>query len=358
MKNVLTTPLKHNFYIFFAVTLVCYGFSIFVGYEQYKAWKTTPTKYFANETPMMTTLDSYFWVRWAKEYKEEGSIQKGKDLLRYFPDGKNKQHPIPPISYLISKVAPAFEDNYYRAGLFLMMALSGAFIFPLAFYFFFTGFPIAGILGGLIGTVSYEYLIRTGIGRIDTDSLMLFFMFSVSVFVLKASQARKLFPIFIYSGLGGAFTYLLALWWGKSAYTVPFLVILFLSLLLHLQSSERQLVTKFRAISNSGRLPFYNNLIISALASVVFFVCAIGMNVSDLLRVELLGKVSYYLGNYIQLGDEPLLLSDGGVTMPKVLKTIKETKTLPIETTLSHLTTSPILSAVGLIGFLIFLFRY
>ena len=84
VKIVLTIPLKHNFYIFFAVTLVCYGFSIFVGYEQYKAWKTTPTKYFANETPMMTTLDSYFWIRRAKEYKEEGSTQKGKDLLRYF----------------------------------------------------------------------------------------------------------------------------------------------------------------------------------------------------------------------------------------------------------------------------------
>ena len=117
--------MKHNFFIFLIVTLICYGYSGFVRYEQYTAWTGSPAKYFSNETPMMTTLDSYFWLRWAKEYKE-GGIPEGRDRLRNFPDGKRSQHPVPLISYLIAKAAPSFDNNYYRTGFFLMMALSGA----------------------------------------------------------------------------------------------------------------------------------------------------------------------------------------------------------------------------------------
>ena len=117
IKNFFGTPMKHNFFIFLIVTLICYGYSGFVRYEQYIAWTGSPAKYFSNETPMMTTLDSYFWLRWAKEYKE-GAIPEGRDRLRNFPDGKKSQS-VPLISYLIAKAAPSFDNNYYRTGFFL-----------------------------------------------------------------------------------------------------------------------------------------------------------------------------------------------------------------------------------------------
>ena len=360
--------MKHNFFIFLIVTLICYGYSGFVRYEQYTAWKESPAKYFSNGTPMMTTLDSYFWLRLAKEYKE-GTIPEGIDRLRNFPDGKRSEHRAPLISYLIAKAAPSFDNNYYRAGFFLMMALSGAFIFPLALYFYFLGYPIAGILGGLIGTVSYEYLIRTGIGRIDTDALMLFFLFSISVFILKASEARSTFYLWVYSCLGGTFTYLLTLWWGEPAYVLPFVVVLFISLLLSLLGQSQKLENEPKAVFIIKRSPFFDHLTISCLASALFFICAIGFNFSDHLRGDLLGTVTHYLEDYIQIGDEIEVSeydvsgsrsakSDGGAGFPNVLKTIKERKHLPIKTTLGHLLTSPTLSAIGLMGFLIFVFSH
>jgi undecaprenyl-diphosphooligosaccharide--protein glycosyltransferase len=359
IKNSLSTPMKHNFFIFLIVTLICYGYSGFVRYEQYTAWKGSPAKYFANETPMMTTLDSYFWLRWAKEYKE-GTILEGKDQLRNFPDGKRSQHPVPLISYLIAKVAPSFDDNYYRSGFFLMMALSGAFIFPLALYFYFLGYPIAGILGGLIGTVSYEYFIRTGIGRVDTDSLMLFFLFSISVFILKASEARSTLYIWVYSCLGGAFTYLLTLWWGKPAFVLPFIAVLFVSLLLPLLGERQKLENEPKAVFIIKRSPFYDRLTISALASVLFFSCAIGLNLSNHSTGKPFGTAIHYLENYIQMGDEIEVSESegGGAAFPNILKTIKEVKRLPIKTTLGHLLTSPTLSAIGLVGFLFFVFAH
>ena len=232
MKKSLVPSLNHNFLVFLVVVLLCYAYSSFVRYEQYKVWEEKAAQYFADQTPMMTTLDSYFWLRWAKEYND-GGIPQGRDRLRNFPDGKRLQHPVPMISYLIAKVAPSFDNNYYRAGFFLMIGLSGAFIFPLAFYFFLIGYPIAGILGGLFGAVSYEYFIRTGIGRVDTDALMLFFPFLIAVLAFQAAQARKLLNVLIYSCLGGGVTYLLTLWWGKPAYVLPFSAVLFLTLFLH-----------------------------------------------------------------------------------------------------------------------------
>ena len=47
-----------------------------------------------------------------------------------------------------------------------------------------------------------------------------------------------------------------------------------------------------------------DHLATSFLASVLFLTCAIGFNFSDHLRGELLGTVTHYLEDYIQMGDK------------------------------------------------------
>ena len=53
--------------------------------------------------------------------------------------------------------------------------MGGLFIIPLGLYGWRVGYPIAGLLGGLIGTFCNEYYVRASIGRIDTDMLNIFF---------------------------------------------------------------------------------------------------------------------------------------------------------------------------------------
>jgi dolichyl-diphosphooligosaccharide--protein glycosyltransferase len=343
--------LKSNFYIFLVVTLVCYGYSVAVRYEQKMVWEETPSRYFIGETPMMTTLDSYYWLRLAREF-HSGTTGKN-DPLRNFPDGKNLEAPI--ISILIAAVAPLFNDNFHKAGFYLMMVLSGLFIFPLAVYFYSMGYPMAGFLGGLIGTISYEYLIRTGIGRVDTDALILFFPFLIAVLLLKASQARAIRFVLIYSFLAGAAAYLLTEWWGKSAFVLPFAGTLFLAVLFNQPGDKSENIDRKERKSIFRRLISWRHLLTSFLAMILFIVCAIGFETKRLRSLEFVSKPVEYIEQYIGVSDKVEISETNKITFPNVLRTITETKRLPIKKSLGHLLRSPTLSAIGLIGFLIFL---
>ena len=343
--------LKSNLYIFLVVTLVCYGYSVAVRYQQKMAWEETPSRYFVDETPMMTTLDSYYWLRLAREF-DSGTTGKN-DPLRNFPDGKNLKAPI--ISVLIAVIAPFFNDNFHKAGFYLMMLLSGLFIFPLAAYFYSMGYPMAGLLGGLIGTISYEYLIRTGIGRVDTDALILFFPFLIAVLLLKASQARAMRLVLIYSCLAGAAAYLLTEWWGKSAYVLPFAGTLFLAVLFNQPGYRSENIDQKEAKSIIRRLISWRHLVTGILAMILFIVCAIGFETERLQSLEFVRKPVEYIEQYIGRSDKVEISETNKITFPNVLWTITETKRFPIKKSLGHLLRSPTLSAIGLIGFLIFL---
>jgi dolichyl-diphosphooligosaccharide--protein glycosyltransferase len=197
---------------------------------------------------------------------------------------------------------------------------------------------------------------------------MLFFLFSISVFILKASEARSTLYIWVYSCLGGAFAYLLTLWWGKPAFVLPFVIVLFVSLLLPLFNQSQKSENESKAVFIIKRSPFYDRLTIGVLASFLFLTCAIGLNSSGHLHGEIFETI-HYLADYFRIGDETeaseydvsgsrIAISDRGAAFPNILKTIKEVERLPIKTTLGHLLTSPTLSAIGLIGFLVFVFTH
>ena len=63
--------MKNNFWLFIGVLLACFLVSALVRYQQFETWKKTPAAYFVGERPMMTTLDAPFWLRLAREYKDE-----------------------------------------------------------------------------------------------------------------------------------------------------------------------------------------------------------------------------------------------------------------------------------------------
>ena len=312
-----------------------------------------PTKYFSNETPMMTTLDSYYWLRLAAMSK---SIQakSERDQLRNFPDGKILTSPL--IAHVMAKVAPIFSKDFYEGNIFLMIGLSGAFIFPLALYFYFIGFPISGLLGGLIGTFAYEYLIRTGVGRVDTDVLFLFFLFLTSVFVLQASKARKIIYILLYSGLAGCTAYLLTEWWGKNVFVLTFAAVLLLSLWVYPQSSNVKPHDQ-NHLQLIRRLPTLKfRLFVSSVAVGFFLVCSSGFNFPNLLSGDFYTPAAHYLKEYLATEDSVEI--DRVVEFPNVIKTITEATKLNTLDSLNLLLKSPTLSTAGLIGLLIFFVVY
>jgi dolichyl-diphosphooligosaccharide--protein glycosyltransferase len=306
---------------------------------------------------MMTTLDSYHWLRLAKSLKGIPS-ESEQDQLRNFPEGKKFEKPF--ITHMMAKAGPIFSNDFYEGNIFLMIALSGVFIFPLAFYFYCIGFPISGLLGGLISTVSYEYLIRTGVGRVDTDVLLLFFLFLICVFVLQASKTRNIIYILLYSSLAGYTTYLLTEWWGKHFFILPFAAVLILSLWAYPQTNNDKLRDQgdLKLVRRLASLKL--RLFVSSIALGFFLVSGSGFNVSDLLDENFYTPGGHYIKerlgaeHSIELREmEPDALPNV-VEFPNVIKTITEATTLTTLDSLNLLLKSTTLSIVGLISFLIF----
>ena len=232
--------------LFVLALIIAYGFSVSARLDQYREWNRDPTRYFVGGSPMMTTLDSYYWIRWAKEYSS-GSTPETDDSLRFFPDGADPPKTVPPLSFLIALAAPFFQGDFYRAGFFLSVGLAGLFIFPLGWYFYRLNVPVAGLLGGVIASVSVEYLIRTGIGRVDTNTLMLFFFSLIALLTLVASQGRRPTSIFVASSLVGLATFMLGMWWQKSAFAILLFGALFLSLLIA-QSENKERTPRSKSL--------------------------------------------------------------------------------------------------------------
>ena len=182
--------------------LVCYGISVSVRYQQLETRKQNPQQFFVREQPLMTTLDAQYWLRWAKEYRDgefygtshkrsyPSSTQWFREQQAQIISSENgtQAEPVSPferltsptsiglLSFISAMMSPFFAGNLYLAGHWLVILKGGLFIIPLGLYGWRVGYPIAGLLGGLIGTFCSEYYVRASIGRIDTDMLNIFFL--------------------------------------------------------------------------------------------------------------------------------------------------------------------------------------
>ncbi|QWR76329.1 hypothetical protein [Candidatus Magnetomonas plexicatena] len=179
--------------------------------NQYHIWKQTPDMYFVGTTPMMTTVDAFYWIRMARDY-QNGRYHAGQtDPLRFFPtkayDYPEKE---PLLCFLLRLVSKLTSGDLYTAGIYLMPFLASLFVIPLIIYFYRAGYPALGITGGLITTFCQSYHVRTCLGRVDTDSLNLFFPFMTSLFLLFTMKSRFLN---LYAALAGITMYIFNLWY-------------------------------------------------------------------------------------------------------------------------------------------------
>ncbi len=214
------------------LAFLVYLSSFYYRYHQFQVWKEHPTVYFVDNYPAMTTLDAYLWLRYAKEYKNGSYYKTDNDSLRAFPTTSTKPHPIPMLSALISFVSSITGKSIYMSGLFLVPILAGLFVISMALYFYFAGMPIAGIVGGFVGAFSWMYAIRTAMGRVDTDLLQLFFMFTGSLLVLLAYKTESDRKRLIYSALLGLNFLLFGWWYAHYGIDVVYFAILVVMLLI------------------------------------------------------------------------------------------------------------------------------
>lgn len=324
--------LEYRASLFFLILFLCVVLSSTVRFHQFDVWLETPLQYFADEIPMIADYDAYYWLRWAREY-QEGIFYDNKDDLRFYPDGDTKPETIPLLSLFIAHLSSLLGHGLHKAAIYIIPVLTSLFILPLGYYFFRVGYPAAGILGGLIGTFSAEYAIRTSIGWVDTDALNLFFPASASLFILLACQTNRPRIVYLCSCLSGLTLLLFHWWYEKPRFTLVYFAVLIATLL-----ADK---TPKRTILISGLL---------------LILCAQPIHLWTGAR-----HLSSFLAVHIGLPSIEILVPEktapsttNALEFPDLLKTKLEAQQFSVDEVLASILDSSILSGIGLIGFVIF----
>ncbi|MEF3254237.1 MAG: hypothetical protein K6348_01530, partial [Deferribacterales bacterium] len=217
--------------VFIALT---FGVSAYKRYWQLSVWNKQKELVYAKDGRIsMTTLDAYYWLRLAKEYKNGTLGDNVTDRLRSYPD--NELFPSRPnmLVYLLAKLSGFFNGDIYMAGIYIVPILASLFIIPLIIYFYRIGLGFSGVAGGLFGTFSYAYYVRSCNGRVDTDQLNIFFPVIIALFFLMITDTDDRRKRYIYSAIAG-FCMLLFNWWYEHyAFTVIYLFTLIFYLVIH-----------------------------------------------------------------------------------------------------------------------------
>ncbi len=301
------------FAVFLCATV---ALSLGVRIRQYRAWQENPSAYWAGKVPV-SSPDSYFWFRLAREIRGGETDFEARDPLRAYPDGRERGD-LPAMSWLMAALSPLFDDDVYRAGMALNIALSSLFIVQLGLYGLAIGYPAAGVLGGLVGTFSYAYMWRSSILSIDTDGGNLFFVWLLAWTIVSVRADASFRRSLIFTVLAGLGLAAFCRWYAQPGFWLIYL----LTFALHVS---------FAGFSRRRALQL----------ALVFALCSNPLNA--------VGAVSVFgfLGDYVLTGTGPVTPLDSA----SVGRHILELKPLPVMETLARIIDAPTVVTVGLAGF-------
>lgn len=321
--NFPTNHSKWVLVIYIVVALSAFFISVNGRYTQYESWKENKEQFFYNDTPMMTTLDAYKYIRHAKEINNNEYIPGGNDVKIFYPEGVPFYDPAPLLSVMLAKLHNILGYDYYNIAINMVPWLSSIFILALCAYFYIAGFPALGVTAGLLTTFAPVYLSRTSIGRFDTDGGNMFFLFTASLFILLASKAKKEHFIYIFSALLGLTILAFAHFYNHILFNLVYFLIFIFSLFIYNKKYKTILIASLIYIITSNPLYF-----------------AMSLN-------SLIGSLAVYI---------PFLPNnlESASPIPWVYNTISEAAAEPFMGIVAFTIKNPILFVIGLISALLF----
>jgi len=216
MNNVRTLFSNRRSFLFLLFCiLIVYGISFYHRQASYAHWLERSDVYVVDNVTAMSGMDSYYWLKVAREF-DEGGLGKGRiEPTKTYPDGSLLAYKDTPslLAEFISLAKNFTSGDYYRAGLLLIPLLAGLFVIPLFFYFNRFGFGAAAVMGGLVGTFSDAFYARTKMGRVDTELLNLFFPLAAACFILPINRDRSWRSNLLLAGAAGLTINLYVRWY-------------------------------------------------------------------------------------------------------------------------------------------------
>ena len=289
---------------------------------QFAQWQAEQDIYFIDDMPSVSTTDAGFFLAKAKAIKTENSSD-GFNQKRLFPnmidyhanaDKRLTKEQLLPL--LIAYFAPDASNRAVLETAHAMLPIT-AMITAVAIIcaFGIAGFWWEGALAALGGGLSFSYLSRSAVGRIDTDQLNLAFFYAVAGLVLLAARVKGWRAALLTSIFAGGMNWLFSWWYSKDIFSWFFLAILiWVGLLTH------------RDFKRTG------------VQAVIFI----------LLSGTFIGMGGVNLDMFTNLN-----LEFGTLVFPNTFQTITELNVIPFIELLRSITGHPAIGAFGIICLLI-----
>ena len=288
------------------------------GFKQYLS-----PSFLENDTPLMTTLDAYYYLRLTDDCLT-GSSSIGQD---------KKHNSLSPGSVPLLAVLTASIHNLTQIPLeklaFYLPCVLAAFM---VLVYFCWGLEFNGVstclFASCIGMGSYYWYTRTCLGRFDTDGLIPFFVYGTSYLIYRFSVDQVWRSRLAYLTLGLLMAYLFQWWWQQGLYLNLLILLVPYSLSLFFLPSNR--VEKFLKIA----------LLMAGLIAFIFIV----FDLAHLLP----GKLS-------SLFDIPrayfsLITKDTGGLLPGIGQSISELEPVSWEYLSRKVAGNPLILIMGLTG--------
>lgn len=185
-------------------------------YYEKTIWDKNPNMFYSDNAPILRSGDPAYYINIAKYLKENKSLVDYNEKL-FFPRVIDKEYISPPvISYIISLLSKDSSlKELIKAGNNLVLLSSILTSLGIFFLFYVIGRPFEGIVASVGGGISTNYLMRSGIGYVDTDILNLFFIYSLFGFIYLSSKQKSLFKGLILIIFTGSLGKLFYLWYPK-----------------------------------------------------------------------------------------------------------------------------------------------
>lgn len=313
--------------------------------NQWEAWEANPDIFFSNGQPLVSTTDAGYFLSLARDY-DKGSNKNGFNEKRFYPDNspayraKTSQDPVkeelsasdvPMLSVLIAWSGNTFFDGDMLTAANLMLPITALLTaLALAGMFWAAGYPAEGAIVGTGFGLSATFLVRTSIGRIDTDQLVVFFLAMVMAFIFLAAREKDLKRQIGFILLSALSALALEWWYSQPLFIVLFPLIAGFAIFTHQQDVKRSAI-------GTGVFILATNPLVVIPAFWIFF-------------VQVMERV---FGITIKPAapDGPVI----NLSFPDTFTTITELGRIDIIATLEYMTADKYIGIIGLIGYLVFL---
>ena len=315
------------FAVAFAFTLISMAGNSLVRLSQFNSWQETENSMHKGSATLFSTADAPYFLKQASLIKD-GQSSLTQESVRSFPNNltfaENKatqrSSDAPhPLAFLLAFLAENNErETLLTSGNHMIIFTAAITSLMITCCFGAAGYWLEGAIAGLGGGLSSAYLLRSSIGRIDTDQLNLGLFYLIFAFLIAAGRAKSKSWCILHCIFAGICANLF-MWW----YPKPELVVVAsVSLFWIVACLQRSLLT--------------------ATVGVTIFIGLSGIALFNPLATAYLQET----------------LATGVFTFPNTLKTITEVREIPLLQILVHTTGSIEMGFVCLTGLTFFLFRH